>query len=398
MMILLGDEGLFVRSSSWTATPRATGAPRQHPKGLRRVGRTSGPRGELEPGAQLPSVRALADRLGTNVNTVRAAYARLQTDGLVQTRHGVGTVVLPASADRLAHGAPRLVSNTIAVLIAALDPFYLSLLRGVEDVAAERGTLVLLADTQDSPALATATIRRLVARGVDGIIAVSAGGVEDETGRDRSRRRSPMPPIVYVDQPDRKGFSVVLNGDRAGYLATRHLVEHGHERIGLVTAPLSWPNVSEIHRGYLRALSEAGGHPLVAEMEEFTLEAGRKGIARLLDGPAPCSAVFATGDELTLGVVQEARGRGLEVPGELAVIGYPDLPAAALVDPPLTMISVPAHDVGVAAMRTLQALIAGTRPSPQRVVFDTELIVRASCGGHPSPRPAPGRRAVLDGP
>ncbi len=67
---------------------------------------------------------------------------------MVQTRHGVGTVVVPASADRLAAGSPRLVSNTVAVLIAGLDPFYLSLLRGVEDVAAERGTLVLLADTQ----------------------------------------------------------------------------------------------------------------------------------------------------------------------------------------------------------------------------------------------------------
>src|SRR6476619_2560599 len=71
--------------------------------------------GELVAGASLPSLRELADHLGTNVNTVRAAYTRLETDGLVETRHGVGTVVLPASADRLAHGSPQLVSNTVAV-------------------------------------------------------------------------------------------------------------------------------------------------------------------------------------------------------------------------------------------------------------------------------------------
>jgi DNA-binding LacI/PurR family transcriptional regulator len=338
--------------------------------------------GELEPGAQLPSVRALADQIGTNVNTVRAAYARLQADGLVQTRHGVGTVVLSTSADRLAHGAPQLGSNTVAVLIAGLDPFYLALLRGIEDVAAERGTLVLLVDTRDSSTVATAVIRRLVARGVDGVIAVSAGGVEKETTRSRGRRAGSIPAIVHVDQPSRKGYSLVFNGDQAGYLATRHLVEHGHRAVGFVTAPLSWPNASEIHDGYLRAVSETTGHPLVSEVEEFTFEAGRKAMGCLLDSSTPPTAVLATGEVLTLGVLKEAQARRLDVPRELAIIGYTDFPAATFVDPPLTMVAVPARQVGMQAMQTLQALIAGTRPTPQRIVFDTELIIRASCGFH----------------
>jgi DNA-binding LacI/PurR family transcriptional regulator len=336
--------------------------------------------GELPSGARLPAVRALADQLGTNVNTVRAAYARLQGDGLVETRHGVGTVVLSVTADRLAGGSPRLASNTVAVLVAGLDPFYLSLLRGVEDVAAERGTLVLLADTRDSSTLATAIIRRLVARGVDGIIAVSAGGAE--TTQSRNQPASRLPPIVHVDQPHRKGYSFLFDGEHAGHTATRHLVGHGHDAIGLITAPLSWPNVSEIHRGYLRAVAETGRRPLHCEVEEFTVDAGRRGMARLLDRPAPPSAVFAAGGTLTLGAVQEARERGLHIPDDLAVIGYTDPPVATLVDPPLTMVSVPAREAGVQAMQTLHALIAGTRPRPQRVVLDTELIIRASCGSH----------------
>jgi DNA-binding LacI/PurR family transcriptional regulator len=341
--------------------------------------------GQLEAGAQLPAVRTLAQQLGVSVNTVRSAYARLEADGLVQTRHGVGTVVVPAGVDRLA-GSASAGSNTVAVLIGGLDPFYLPLLRGIEDVADEQGTLVLVVDARDSSTLAAAMIRRLIARGVDGIVAVSAGGVDAAETHDRGRGDGPMmPPIVYVDQPDRKGYLVLFDGRRAGFLATRHLIEHGHEAIGVVTAPLAWPTVREVYAGYLQAFAEAGTRPspaLVSEVSEFTIEAGQSGLARLLDSPDPPSAVFAAGDVLTFGALREARSRGIDVPGELAIVGLTDSPSAALVEPPLTMVSVPAREIGLRAMRILQALMAGKKPRPRRTILDVELHLRASCGPH----------------
>src|SRR5512134_3815355 len=132
--------------------------------------------GELGLGDRLPSVRDLARQLGINVNTVRSAYAKLESDGLVRTRHGVGTVVLAAPLERPPVGVLPLEMNTVAVLIGGLDPFYLPLLRGIEQVAAEQGTLVLITDARDSPTLGDEMIRRLIARGVDGIIAASVGG------------------------------------------------------------------------------------------------------------------------------------------------------------------------------------------------------------------------------
>jgi LacI family repressor for deo operon, udp, cdd, tsx, nupC, and nupG len=338
--------------------------------------------GDLEPDARLPSVRTLAHQLGINVNTVRAAYARLEADGLVRTRHGVGTIVLPGSAVHLVLRSGPLASNTVAVLTAGLDPFYLSLLRGIEDVAAEHGTLILMADTRDSSTLAAAIIRRLVARGVDGIIAVSVGGIDGGVSSDRRGDRKRVPPIVHVDQPDRKGYSILFDGNQAGYAATRHLGEHGHERIGFVTAPLSSPNAREIHEGYMRRLDEVGGHPLVSKVEGFTVEAGRTGLVQLLEMSDPPSAVFSTGEVLALGVLQEARARGIEVPGDLAIIGYTDSPAAALVEPALTMVSVPARESGILAMRTLLALMAEKEPRPRRTVLDVELVLRDSCGSH----------------
>jgi DNA-binding LacI/PurR family transcriptional regulator len=340
--------------------------------------------GELTPGDRLPSVRALARHLGVNVNTVRTAYTKLDADGLVRTKHGVGTVVLAAHVESPPAGGLPLGVNTVAVLVGGLNPFYLSLLRGIEDVAAEQGTLVLITDTRDSPTVAEAMIRRLIARGVDGIIAVSVGGIATRQERDR-RNNDRMPPIVYVDQPDRTDHVLLFDAHGAGYAATRHLREHGHDTIGIVTAPLSWPNVREVYEGYAQALADADtplSPTLIAEVSEFTVDAGRVGLERLLDLPRPPSAVFAAGETLALGVLQEARSRQIDVPGDLAITGYTDSPAAALVEPPLTMVSVPAREIGIQAMRTLSDLIRGRKPRSRRTVLDVELVVRDSCGPH----------------
>jgi DNA-binding LacI/PurR family transcriptional regulator len=339
--------------------------------------------GELGLGDRLPSVRDLARQLGINVNTVRSAYAKLEADGLVRTRHGVGTVVAAAPLQRPPVGVPLGV-NTVAVLIGGLDPFYLRLLRGIEQVAAEQGTLVLVADTRDSPTLGDEMIRRLIARGVDGIVAASVGGIADADRRDRGSNGS-VPPIVYVDQPDRTGHVVLFDAHAAGYAATGHLGEHGHERIGTVTAPLSSPTVKAVYDGYVQALEDAGvsrSPTLVSEVAEFSVAAGRAGLARLLDLPNPPAAVFAAGESLALGVLHEARSRGLDVPGELAIAGCVDSQAAALVEPPLTMVSVPAQEMGIQAMRMLAELIRGKEPRPRRRILDVELVVRGSCGSH----------------
>lgn len=340
--------------------------------------------GELAPGERLPSVRDLAARLGVNVNTVRSAYAQLERDELVRTRHGVGTVVLAAPPASLPVGVRPPGVNTVAVLIGGLDPFYLALLRGIEDVAAEQGTLVLIADTRDSAPLAEAMLRRLIARGVDGIIAVSVGGLDRETERGQTGHRR-VPPIVYVDQPDRRGHVLLFDGHAAGYAATQHLRDHGHERVGIITAPRAWPNVSEVYRGYVDALAASGlplDPDLVAEVDGFTIEAGRLGLARLLEQRRPPSAVFAAGEVLALGALREAQARRLEVPAQLALCGYTDSPTATLVQPPLTMVSVPAEEIGIRAMQTLAGLIQGKTPRARRTTLPVELIVRDSCGSH----------------
>ena len=335
--------------------------------------------GRIRPGSRLPPVRTLAEHFGVTVNTVRSAYARLEDDGLVATRHGVGTIVQPLDAGTLKGGAPPYLSNTVGVLIAGLDPFYLELLRGVEAKADEHGTLVLIIDVQDSAERAAASIRQLTARGAQGIIAVSIGGPAAGTSE------SALPPIVYVEQPNRSGEVLLFDADRAGYDATRHLLEHGHRRIGFVSCPIEWPNQGELFDGYRRALSEAG---LDADaippsiVRDFGVAFGRRGLTQLLEAGRAPTAVVTAGAMLAVGVLQEARLRRLEVPTDLAIIGYADVEVTKSTHPPLTMVSLPTFDIGFAAMARLQRMIAGSSEGPERSTFTGTLEIRESCGPH----------------
>ncbi|MFN8632024.1 MAG: substrate-binding domain-containing protein [Chloroflexota bacterium] len=339
--------------------------------------------GLLAPGERLPAVRDLAMDLGVNVNTVRAAYARLAADGLVETRHGVGTTVLERRPGVVAVGAPTLAANTVAVVIAGLSPFYLPLVQAIEDVAAEQGTLVLIGDARDSEAFGGVMLRQLIARGVSGLIAVSFGALPADLAGDAT------PPIVYVDQPQRDGHVILFDGRSAGRLATRHLIEHGHRRVAIITAPTAWPNVGDVYDGYVEALLESGLLPdpdLVAETPDFREPHGGAALAKLQSLAEPPTAVFVAGETLAVGAMLEARSRGLIVPHDLAIAGYNDSPMAELMDPGLTMVAPPVEAAGAAAMRLLARLMAGEDPGPVRQTLDVELVVRGSCGPHAASR------------
>jgi len=103
----------------------------------------------------------------------------------------------------------------------------------------------------------------------------------------------------------------------------------------------------------------------------------------LLDQARPPTAIFAITDLMALGALQTLRGAGLRVPDDIALVGFNDIPLATLVDPPLTTVHAPAHELGATAMTLLQRLIAGEAPPDRTVVLPTTLIVRQSCGQHP---------------
>jgi DNA-binding LacI/PurR family transcriptional regulator len=338
--------------------------------------------GRLSAGDRLPTVRRLASQLGINLHTVRSAYQKLEVEGLVETRRGRGTHVLPFEPQRIARQVASIRSHTIGVILPSWkNPFYHAFLQGVEEITEQDQTLLFLCNTHDDDTAAWRSYAQLAAKQVDGVLVVSHD-LCDLLAPDTGEVNSGLP-LVTVDWPGCRGYSAQIDLELAGYQATRHLVEHGHRQIGLISFEQEPANVQPLIAGHRRALEEAGlpSNPsLTAQVPGFDMASGAAGVNKLLALPQPPSAIFAIADTLALGAMGAIKQAGLKIPDDIALISFNDIPVAMLVDPPLTTVAAPAVDLGRAAMGLLQDLIAGKEPQTKQVILPTSLVIRRSCG------------------
>lgn len=334
--------------------------------------------GELKPNDRLPTIRMLADQLGVHMHTIRQAYHSLEDDGLVETRPSRGTRVKPFDLNKLVTTESASPSHTIGVLIPNLYSFYDPFIGGVEELARRSGYMVIVCITRDSAELTLQSAQQLVAKRVDGIVAVSP--VSDVFKR---QLPSDGPPLVYADSPQFPTHSILLDLEKAGFLAAQHLIEHGHRRIGMITAPLAWPNFNDTYKGYRRALNASNLNfqpALVIETPAYSLENGYQAALRLLELDDPPKAVFVSGDLMAAGVIRALKENGKRVPDDFAIVSKDNIDLAALMDPPLTTIALSAYQMGVEAMNMLIRLIAGKRLEKKQLILANELVIRKSCG------------------
>jgi len=336
--------------------------------------------GDLKAEEQLPPMRELAEHLEVHMHTVRQAYQRLEADHLVSVRTRRGTVVLPYDPAVVAKRGAENPSHLIGVVLPNPGSFYTPFIQAIQEDSRELGYLPLFCYTFENPFLVDTYFNQLIARQVDGFIFVSIGPaslIEDPQSLDF------FPPIVSVDVPDMPGYRILIDTEGAAYKVTRHLLEHGRKRIGLITPPLEWPNVTPFYEGYQSALEESGidiQPELIAGVEGYFEDYGRSGAEQLLDQDHRPDAIIAATDTLALGVKGVIQERGLSIPDDLALAGYNDIQAAALIQPGLTTASIPAAEMGSLAVATLQKLIAGKKSQKQTHVISTQLVIRGSCG------------------
>ncbi|OGO59236.1 MAG: hypothetical protein A2V85_02545 [Chloroflexi bacterium RBG_16_72_14] len=349
--------------------------------------------GVLSPDDELPPARSLAASLGVNFHTVRGAYRKLEEDGLVESRRGRRSRVARFEPRHLWPQERAARTHLVGVVLPSLaNPFYADLLEGAQDAARHSDTMLVVVTTRDDQAFALRSIAQLAAKGADGVVVVShdiSTLVEQAADAAGDRRL----PLVTIDRPGSHGHSVEADLDSAGYLAARHLVEDGHRAIGLVTIQGPPSNVAPIETGLRRALDEAGlrlQDQDVIRAEGWDLLAGAAAIRALtgpdgrLTGPDRPTALVAISDLLAISTIRALGHAGLRVPADMAVTGIDDIQLAALVEPALTTVSLPARSMGVRALEVLERLWDGAVDRPARSVLDVQLTIRESCGPHAS--------------
>jgi DNA-binding LacI/PurR family transcriptional regulator len=254
-------------------------------------------------------------------------------------------------------------------------PSVVERLRGVVDRLAARGYDLLLFDVEQ-PQQRIAAFRDFARRDrLDGLLVISLPLSERELG---ALRRDELP-VVLVDVSHPALPHVAVDDVHGGELATRHLLGRGHRRIAFVgdsaDNPFGLTSSEQRRQGYLRALAEAGVEhgPELQALGGYGREAARTLAARLLDLPEPPTAVFAASDMQAVGVLEAAQARGLDVPGDLAVIGFDDVEVAAIVG--LTTIRQPLHASGAHGADLLMAQIEGADPPLGAGALDALALV-----------------------
>lgn len=189
---------------------------------------------------------------------------------------------------------------------------------------------------------------------------------------------------VSLDEP---GCMVVTNDSRGAAEAARHLAQLGHRRVAFISGPDSFRSSHERGRGFSEGLAEYGLRldPAYVRRGAYTFESGAEAAADLLALPDPPTAIFAGNDEMAIGVMKAARDRGLDVPFDLSIVGFDDLPMASRVWPNLTTVRLPVRDMGRMAAERLTARIRGLDPAaldqpeiiPSLVVRDSAAPPRA---------------------
>lgn len=186
---------------------------------------------------------------------------------------------------------------------------------------------------------------------------------------------------VSLDEPAKM---VVTNDSRGAAEAAQHLAEQGHRRVAFISGPDTFRSSHERGRGFREGLAEHGVTLDAAYVRQgaYTFESGVEAAESLLAMAEPPTAIFAGNDEMAIGVMKAARDRGLDVPGDLSIVGFDDLPMASRVWPNLTTVRLPIRDMGRMAAEKLTAGLRGLDPATlaQPEVIPS-LVVRQSTAG-----------------
>ncbi|HZR38943.1 MAG TPA: LacI family DNA-binding transcriptional regulator [Ktedonobacteraceae bacterium] len=260
------------------------------------------------------------------------------------------------------------------------NPIFASIGQGIGQECARKGYTAMLSlglrDMEEN-----VLFNMLRSRHFDGIVLISSD-INDPLPLFLKEARIPYTRIGHDPNTDDLKWVDVDNVDGA-YKAVNHLISLGHRRIAIIKGPAQEVCTPDRFEGYKKALQEVGlplDPALVYESRDWLHTSGYAAMKRFLQLDQPPTAVFSSNDMMAAGTLHALYEHGLQVPQDMAIVGFDDVPQTTVIIPPLTTIRQPSAEMGARATEMLIDQLESNDSQPTHLILPTTLVVRQSCG------------------
>jgi LacI family transcriptional regulator, gluconate utilization system Gnt-I transcriptional repressor len=326
------------------------------------------------------TLAAVAQQAGVSTMTAsRALNHPEDVSAAVRSRIEQAVIDLGYVPNRAARALASARSRVIVVLFPSLsNAVFSAVLDGIEDAVRPGNYQLLMGNTRYSDAEEENLLGTYLQSNPDGIL---LSGLKHSPRVEQMLASSGVPVVSMMDLSNAPGqLSVGFSQFDAGYTMTRYLIDKGRTRIGFIGAQLDERTLRRAE-GYRKAMKEAGlADPQLEVMVSHpsTVALGAELLGRMLARVPDCDAIFCCNDDLAHGAIFQCQRRGIDVPGQVAICGFNDLPASAWMNPSLTTIGTPRYQIGFEAGTLLCAAIRGEAPASAQIDLGFTLLARES--------------------
>lgn len=328
------------------------------------------------------TIRDVAEAAGVSTQTV-SRVANAHPDVASDTREHVQAIIekLGYQPSKLARSLIQGQSYTLGVVSFGLRLYGPSLLlEGVQEAAVKQGYSLMLKILENAEAYdAEKILQDILSYHVDGIL-----WAVPEIGQNRDWIQQALHhisiPIVFLNvQPRPNLITAVIDNKHGGHIATQHLIDQGRQNIGIITGPMEWWEARQRELGWREALAANGRFVDESYITngDWTPSSGERSIQMLLEWHPEMDAVFVCNDQMALGAMKVAQQMGRQIPQDLAVIGFDDIPEAPYFSPALSTIRQDIAEMGCQGVKQLLTLIHNEQPASPSIL-QPRLIIRES--------------------
>lgn len=329
------------------------------------------------------TIKDIAREAGVSINTVSRALNG-KPDVNEDTKKGILEIAdrLNYVPNFLAKGLVTKNTRTIGVIVSDnANPFFARMIKGIEDYARSRGYNIILCNTDERYEKEEEAVRLLREKRVDGLLITLTPAQKERTDI-LELKRTGVPFVLLNRHMDDIITDYVINDNVYGaYLAVSHLANLGHKRIGYISGPSQISSVRERLEGYKKALFENNiefDNSLVKE-SNLKMEDSYKLMKEFLELENRPTAVFTYSDLLAIGALKALKEAKLEVPKDIALVGYDDIEFSSLLEVPLTTVHQPRYRIGEEGAKILIDRIEGKDSEDlHQIVLKPELVIRES--------------------